>query len=52
MFYTFMTVQFCYRVIVGAPVANSRFNQAVRNPGAIYKCKITDKKDCEQIQLG
>nr|XP_046175495.1 integrin alpha-4-like isoform X5 [Oncorhynchus gorbuscha] len=39
-------------VIVGAPVANSRFNQAVRNPGAIYKCKITDKKDCEQIQLG
>ncbi|XP_064825440.1 integrin alpha-4-like isoform X4 [Oncorhynchus masou masou] len=39
-------------VIVGAPVANSRFNQAVRNPGAIYKCKITDKMDCEQIQLG
>uniref|UniRef100_A0A674D2H8 Integrin alpha-4-like n=1 Tax=Salmo trutta TaxID=8032 RepID=A0A674D2H8_SALTR len=39
-------------VIVGAPVANSKFNQAVRNPGAIYKCKITDKKDCEQIQLG
>uniref|UniRef100_A0A4W5P7Z8 Uncharacterized protein n=1 Tax=Hucho hucho TaxID=62062 RepID=A0A4W5P7Z8_9TELE len=39
-------------VIVGAPVANSKFNQAVRNPGAIYKCKITDKNDCEQIQLG
>ncbi|CAB1328077.1 unnamed protein product, partial [Coregonus sp. 'balchen'] len=39
-------------VIVGAPVANSKFNQAVRNPGVIYKCKITDKKDCEQIQLG
>uniref|UniRef100_A0A8C7QDX5 Integrin alpha-2 domain-containing protein n=1 Tax=Oncorhynchus mykiss TaxID=8022 RepID=A0A8C7QDX5_ONCMY len=38
-------------VIVGAPVANSRFNQAVRNPGAIYKCKITDKKDCVMLDM-
>ncbi|KAJ8403398.1 hypothetical protein AAFF_G00351700 [Aldrovandia affinis] len=39
-------------LLVGAPVANSSFDQSIRNPGAIFKCKISDKSDCEQIQIG
>ncbi|KAI1899494.1 hypothetical protein AGOR_G00062380 [Albula goreensis] len=39
-------------LVVGAPVANSSFDQSVKNPGAIYKCKITEGAGCEQIQIG
>ncbi|KAG7466833.1 hypothetical protein MATL_G00146510 [Megalops atlanticus] len=39
-------------LLVGAPVANSTFNQSIRNPGAIFKCRIADRADCEQIQIG
>ncbi|XP_061082226.1 integrin alpha-4-like [Conger conger] len=39
-------------LLVGAPVANSSFDQSIRNPGAIYKCKITERTECEQMQIG
>ncbi|XP_010863612.2 integrin alpha-4 isoform X2 [Esox lucius] len=39
-------------VLVGAPFANSKFNQSVQKPGVIYKCNISGKKECEEIQLG
>ncbi|XP_061091253.1 integrin alpha-4-like isoform X2 [Conger conger] len=39
-------------VLVGAPVANSSFHMHTRNPGAIFKCKITDGTSCEEIDIG
>ncbi|KAJ8253131.1 hypothetical protein GJAV_G00209470 [Gymnothorax javanicus] len=39
-------------LLVGAPVANSSFDQSIRNPGAIYKCKIAERTECEQMQIG
>ncbi|KAJ8352176.1 hypothetical protein SKAU_G00236520 [Synaphobranchus kaupii] len=39
-------------VLVGAPVANSSFDMDTRNPGAIFKCKITDGTSCEEIHIG
>ncbi|KAJ8416929.1 hypothetical protein AAFF_G00328070 [Aldrovandia affinis] len=39
-------------VLVGAPIANSSFYTDARNPGAIFKCKITDGTSCEEIHIG
>ncbi|KAJ8349588.1 hypothetical protein SKAU_G00247180 [Synaphobranchus kaupii] len=39
-------------LLVGAPVANSSFDQSIKNPGAIYRCKITERTECEQMQIG
>ncbi|XP_064167388.1 integrin alpha-4-like isoform X1 [Anguilla rostrata] len=39
-------------LLVGAPVANSSFDHSIRNPGAIYKCKITERTECEPMQIG
>ncbi|XP_060784948.1 integrin alpha-4 [Neoarius graeffei] len=38
-------------LIVGAPVADSKFYSNVQNPGAIYKCSISSNK-CEQVETG
>lgn len=40
-----------FRLIVGAPVADSKFYSNVQNPGAIYKCSISSNK-CEQVETG
>uniref|UniRef100_A0A8C7DBQ4 Integrin subunit alpha 4 n=1 Tax=Oncorhynchus kisutch TaxID=8019 RepID=A0A8C7DBQ4_ONCKI len=39
-------------LLVGAPVANSSSYPAVKKPGAIYKCSISDKRECQQISTG
>ncbi|KAG2459270.1 integrin alpha-4 [Polypterus senegalus] len=40
-------------VLVGAPLANSTFNASIMNPGAIYKCSLTDiSGSCEQLPFG
>uniref|UniRef100_A0A6Q2YIN8 Integrin alpha-2 domain-containing protein n=1 Tax=Esox lucius TaxID=8010 RepID=A0A6Q2YIN8_ESOLU len=36
-------------LLVGAPVANSSINSSVRKPGAIFKCSISDKRECQEI---
>uniref|UniRef100_A0A674F5D2 Integrin subunit alpha 4 n=1 Tax=Salmo trutta TaxID=8032 RepID=A0A674F5D2_SALTR len=42
----------CYRLLVGAPVANSTFDPSLIKPGAIYKCNISGNKECQQISTG
>ncbi|KAL2081293.1 hypothetical protein ACEWY4_023146 [Coilia grayii] len=37
-------------LIVGAPVADSKFSK-VKNPGAILKCSISNKNDCEEMDV-
>ncbi|XP_038863192.1 integrin alpha-4-like [Salvelinus namaycush] len=39
-------------LLVGAPVANSSSYPAVKKPGAIYKCSISNKRECQQISTG
>nr|XP_015214473.1 PREDICTED: integrin alpha-4 [Lepisosteus oculatus] len=39
-------------LLVGAPIANSSSNQAIVNPGAIFKCNINDINHCEQLPVG
>uniref|UniRef100_A0A4W5NZ27 Integrin subunit alpha 4 n=1 Tax=Hucho hucho TaxID=62062 RepID=A0A4W5NZ27_9TELE len=42
----------CYRLLVGAPVANSTFDPSLIKPGAIYKCNISGNRECQQISTG
>lgn len=49
----FLTLSDCFifRLVVGAPVADSSFYPNVEKPGAIYKCHVSTKK-CQQLQSG
>ncbi|XP_031442160.1 integrin alpha-4 [Clupea harengus] len=38
-------------LVVGAPVADSKFNK-VKKPGAIYKCTVSNKGNCEEMIVG
>ncbi|XP_067083664.1 integrin alpha-4 [Osmerus mordax] len=39
-------------LLVGAPVSNSTFKTSAHSPGAIYKCSVSEKRDCQQILTG
>ena len=43
-----------YRVLVGAPRANSTYSSSVRSPGAVYKCRVhsNPERRCTEMDLG
>uniref|UniRef100_A0A8C8F1L2 Integrin alpha 4 n=1 Tax=Oncorhynchus tshawytscha TaxID=74940 RepID=A0A8C8F1L2_ONCTS len=47
-----ISIIICYRLIVGAPVANSTFDPTLIKPGAIYKCNFSGNRECQQILTG
>ncbi|KAJ8012946.1 hypothetical protein DPEC_G00048170 [Dallia pectoralis] len=36
-------------LLVGAPVANSSINPSIKKPGAVFKCSISDKRECQEL---
>uniref|UniRef100_A0A8C7QPY0 Integrin subunit alpha 4 n=1 Tax=Oncorhynchus mykiss TaxID=8022 RepID=A0A8C7QPY0_ONCMY len=47
-----ISIIICYRLLVGAPVANSTFDPTLIKPGAIYKCNFSGNRECQQISTG
>lgn len=45
---------YVYRVIVGAPKANSSYSSSVRSPGAVFKCRVhsNPERRCTEMDLG
>lgn len=43
-----------FRVLVGAPRANSTYSSSVHSPGAVYKCRVhsNPERRCTEMDLG